>query len=121
MTSRPMNDAERAIAFLLERKHRGHENPVQIAEIRRALPNLSEREVKAAIENLRMLYRKPVGSKRDQPAGYFWIVSAEDQEAAARSYRQQILSMFRVLQVIDSPERMREFAGQLTLLEDSHG
>ena len=64
---------------------------------------------------LREEFGMPIGARREQPSGYFWIVDETDQEEATRAYRAQILAMCRTLRVLDSPRRRTELAGQVEL------
>lgn len=101
-------------------QHRGHEHPISISEIitTAALPGLqTERDVKAVVAELVLAHRCRIGSKRDQPSGYFWIVDAEDEHVAVAQYRAQLIQMGRRLRVIASDTAYREAIGQLNLLE----
>ncbi len=111
----PPEPVEALVAGLIW-EHAGRANPISIAEIRHRT-GLSERKVKDVVEQLRVTHRVPIGARREEPAGYFRIVDAEDREAAVGPYRSQILQMFRVLRVLDEPGRVRELLGQLRLEE----
>jgi hypothetical protein len=94
--------------------------PITIAHIIAACKTtygetVSERTVKGIVEQLRVSHRCPIGASREAPAGYFWIRTAADRETAVRPYREQILSMWRTLRVLDSPSALRELHGQLRL------
>lgn len=95
-------------------KRAGRRNPISIAEIQRQT-NLGERKVKEIVEELRVTHRAAIGASREEPAGYFRIMDAEDREAAVAPYRSQILRMFQVLRVLDDPAGVRELLGQLKL------
>jgi len=97
--------------------HAGRAHPISIAEIIREVPQpkLSVRTVKNVVEQLRVMHRVPIGASREEPFGYFRIVDAEDRAVAVRPYRRQILTMWRTLRTLDSPERCQELLGQLTL------
>jgi len=104
---------ERLVAAVIWR-HQGRTKPVTIAEVAEVV-NLDARKVKEIVEVLRVTHRCKIGAKRGDPAGYFWIVDAEDLKAAVEPYRNQILSMWRTLHVLDSRESMRELLGQMRI------
>lgn len=106
---------EAAIAEMVWPRRR--ECPVSIAGIT-AATGAEARAVKEAVENLVACHRCMIGARRGEPAGYFWIVSAEDQVAAVGPYKAQILAMLRRLRVLDSPEDYCAFIGQLPLEGD---
>lgn len=104
----------------------GRAHPIPIAEIIEwfeehaatvGTERLTERRVKDVVEQLRAAHRCPIGARRGQPEGYFWIVDAADREAAVEPYRRQILAMWRTLRVLDSTASLRELHGQLRLEE----
>jgi hypothetical protein len=115
----PPTALEAVIAELIW-NHAGRECPVSISEIIRDVGlgwafELNARKVKEVVEQLRVMHRVPIGARRTAPFGYFRIVDAADREAAVGPYREQILTMWRTLRVLDSPERCRELLGQLAL------
>lgn len=110
-----LNATENSVSTLVMFR-KGRSNPISIDAISRET-GLSPRQVKGVIESLRTTHRMPIGASREEPAGYFWIVDAEDQAAAARPYRNQILTMWKTLRVLDSRKRLRELLGQLKLEE----
>ena len=91
--------------------------PISIADIT-VCTGLDERTVKGHVEQLRSAHRCAIGSSRQAPAGYFWIRTAADRDTAVKPYREQILSMWRTLRVLDSPAALRELHGQLRLEVD---
>jgi hypothetical protein len=96
--------------------HQGRGSPIPIAKVQQ-LTGLAVRKVKEVVEQLRVMHRMPIGARREDPAGYFWIVDAADREAAVGPYRAQIRRMFQVLRALDEPARVRELLGQLRLQE----
>lgn len=74
---------------------------------------ITPRRVKAIVSELRR-NGQPIGASRGTPHGYYLIESGSEQEHTVRTYRRQILTMWKTLKRIDSTARMREFAGQLT-------
>jgi hypothetical protein len=103
---------EQTIADLIWLRERV--TPITIAAIV-ASTGLSERVVKHVVEHLRSTHRCAIGASREAPFGYFWIHTAADREAAVRPYREQILTMWKTLRVLDSPASLRELLGQLRL------
>ncbi len=97
-------------------KHTGRRNPISIAEITRQT-GFHARQVKEVVEQLRVTHRAAIGARREEPAGYFRIVDAEDLEETVGPYRSQILRMFQVYRALDEAHRVREFLGQLSLQE----
>ena len=81
----------------------------------RFLDEFTAREIKGAIRSLRQRHNCPIGSRRGNPKGYFWIRSEADREIALREYREQIKSEWAILRKLDSPARLAEFHAQLTL------
>ncbi len=98
-------------------KHKGRANPISLARLRE-LTNFSERHIKSVVEQLVVTHRIRIGARREEPVGYFVIVDAEDQLTAARTFRNQILAMWRRLKVIDDRRSLVEFLGQLNLGEN---
>ncbi len=98
-------------------RHQGRGNPISIARLIETFPEFTVRKVKETVEQLVVTHRCRIGARRGDPEGYFWVVDAEDQAAAVKPYRAQIIAMLRRLRVLDSPEDYREFVGQLQLDE----
>ena len=96
---------------------KGRANPISIAEIIQmaGVEGLSERTVKAVVAQLIETHRCRIGARRDEPSGYFWIVDADDQDAAVRPLKAQVRAELRRLRVLDSAEDYRHFMGQLAL------
>jgi hypothetical protein len=93
---------------------RGRHNPVPIAHLSEVIER-EARTVKGIVEDLRVKHRLPIGACRQEPYGYYWIVDAADQAAAVEPYRNQILSMWRTLAILDSKPALRELLGQLRI------
>lgn len=110
---------EALVAGLIWRRA-GRRCPIPIAEIQRQT-GLSERKVKEVVEGLRVTHRAAIGASREEPAGYYRIVDAEDREAAVGPYRSQVARMFRVLRALDDPARVKELLGQMTLEAEKEG
>jgi len=111
--SQPSSPMESIVANLIWRRQ-GRDNPISIAVIVENT-GLSAREVKQIVEDLRSQHRMPIGAKREDPSGYFWIVDASDREVAAAPYRRQILTMWETLRRMDSVEHLRELREKMTV------
>jgi hypothetical protein len=109
----PPTKEEVLVASLIWQR-RGRGNPISIARLRQ-LTGFSERQIKGLVEQLVVAHRMRIGARREDPAGYFMIETAEDLEAAVKPYRNQILAMWRRLRVLEKPQRLRELLGQLRL------
>ncbi len=104
-------------------EHPGRKRPISIAEIiahfdsKIALSDgpdrLTPRMVKEIVEQLRVAHGCPVGAVRGEPGGYYWIMDADDLEAAVRPYREQIKTMWRTLAALESAAKVREFWREL--------
>lgn len=106
---------ERVVAEVIW-SHQGRQNPISIAMLSRATGK-TDRDIKAIVEQLVVTHRMKIGGKRGEPVGYFVVVDAEDQEAAARPYREQIFAMWRRLRVLMGAHALREMHGQLRIEE----
>lgn len=109
----PPTKEEILVASLIWQR-RGRGNPISIARLRQ-LTGFSERQIKGIVEQLVVAHRMRIGARREEPAGYFMIETAEDLEAAVKPYRNQILAMWRRLRVLEQPQRLSELLGQLRL------
>jgi len=109
-------EEEAEVARHIWSRHRGRGNPISIAALQ-VLTGFSERAIKGIVEELVVKHRLPIGGRREEPFGYFVILDEEDQEAAARPYRAQILAMWRRLRVLDTPARLKALLDKLTLGE----
>jgi len=108
----PASAEARTVAFAVLARP-GWRKAISISELVEISGKLNERSVKAAVEELRTVFRLPIGSRREKPAGYFWICSPEDQDEGTKAYRRQLITTARTLRILDSPERLRELLGQL--------
>ena len=95
-------------------KHRGRTNPISIARLRE-ITGLSDRQIKGIVEQLVVTHKIRIGGRREEPAGYFVIESAEDLESAVKPYKAQIIAMWRRLRVLEAPQALKELLGQLKL------
>jgi hypothetical protein len=93
--------------------HQGRENPISIARLRE-ISGVGDRMIKAVVTDLIVTHRMRIGSRREEPAGYFMIRDAEDIEAGTRAYKNQFLSEALRLRVLD-PKGMQDLFGQLHL------
>lgn len=95
-------------------RHKGKDDPITIARLR-DLTGYTERIIKDTVEQLVVTHGMRIGGRRGEPAGYFMIETAEDQAAAVRPYKLQILAMWRRLRRLEEPHALRELLGQLKL------
>ncbi|GIU80160.1 MAG: hypothetical protein KatS3mg005_3398 [Bryobacteraceae bacterium] len=109
----PPTKEEILVASLIWQR-RGQGNPISIARLRQ-LTGFSERQIKGIVEQLVVAHRMRIGARREEPAGYFMIETAEDLEAAVKPYRNQILAMWRRLRVLEQTHKLMELLGQLRL------
>ena len=109
----PPTDLERRVGTIIA-QFRGKDRPVSIAQIS-VMTGFNERQIKGIVEQLVVTHRIPIGGRREEPAGYFMIETAEDREAAVTPYKRQILAMLRRLKVLESKQALSEFLGQLEL------
>ncbi len=109
----PPTKEEVLVASLIWQR-RGRGNPISIARLRQ-LTGFSERQIKGIVEQLVVAHRMRIGARREDPAGYFMIETAEDLEAAVKPYRNQILAMWRRLRVLEQTHKLMELLGQLRL------
>ena len=52
--------------------HHGAKKPAAASDLG-AILGMDRRAIAAAVRELVMVYQQPIGSKREQPAGYYWI------------------------------------------------
>jgi hypothetical protein len=71
----------------------------------------TEREIKAAVRELRREWLLPIGSSRKAPTGYFWIEAAADFIGWARVYRSQAIDELGTLYKLQRAN-FPELAGQ---------
>jgi hypothetical protein len=95
-------------------KHRGRANPISIARLHE-ITGLSDRQIKGIVEQLVVTHKIRIGGRREEPAGYFVIESAEDLESAVKPYKAQVIAMWRRLRVLEAPQALKELLGQLKL------
>lgn len=108
--------AEEVMVASLIWRQRGRSKPISIARVRE-LTNYSERQIKGIVEQLIVTHRMRIGGRREEPAGYYMIETAEDLATAVGPYRAQIIAMWRRLRVLLQPQALRELLGQLKLEE----
>lgn len=103
---------ERAVLKAL-RHHTSSTNPVALRTICEKA-DLSERQVKDCIRNLRLSFRLPIGASRSGAGGGYWFFVTDEDRVLFRSiYLRQILSELEVLRAVDSKEAVLELLGQL--------
>lgn len=82
------------------------------------LTGLSERDVKFAVQGLRLRHGYPVGSSRSKsPTGYYLISNVEELEDTVEPYHKQAITQLRVIRALMGPAKTRwqRFLGQLQL------
>lgn len=78
---------------------------------------VSDREVKAVIRDLRKDHQFPIVARRGAPAGYFWCAAKGDMEAFIKEFRTIALDELHTLSRIVKAN-FPELAGQLRLDTD---
>lgn len=111
----PPTAIERVIAEIIW-PHQGRQNPIAIATLSK-IAGKSERDIKGIVEQLVVTHRMRIGGRREEPAGYFVIVDAEDLAVAIGAYQKQIFAMWRRLRVLLSKRELAELHGQLVIEE----
>jgi biotin operon repressor len=107
---------ERVVAEIIW-THCGRKNPISNHMLCMATGK-SERAIKEVVQSLVVDHGIRIGGARiGEDHGYFMVMDAEDLEAAVKSYRNQILSMWRRLKVLCEAHALRELHGQLTIEE----
>ena len=71
--------------------HATFDCPLQ-GKVLRSYFDMSEREVKSVVEELRAEWVLPIGSRRMPPYGYYWITSPEEFKDWLRTMRGQAMS-----------------------------
>jgi hypothetical protein len=74
----------------------------------------TEREIKAAVRELRREWQLPIGSSRKPPTGYFWIETAAAFIEWSRVYRSQAIDELVTLYKLQR-SNFPELAGQQSL------
>lgn len=101
---------------------RGQANAIRIADIRAALPELDDRAVKAAVEELRIIAGLPIAAAKTPPHGYFIPQTAAEFDQMYERHRREGIKHFRVARLFrpqaDVVEMLR---GQLQLQPQRHG
>lgn len=102
--------------------HKGAANAITIREILRAFnvqrSTFNERTLKAAVKDLVERFGMQIGASRKPPYGYFFILTAEDQEEAARPLRNELKSLSRRLRRLSSKQELARLFGQVQLQLD---
>jgi hypothetical protein len=109
-------DEKRVLTFL--RFRRGVKQSMAIREMQvRMTKNdqLSDRQIKQAVRNLRMNFHLPIGSSKEAGGGYFIMVTDEDHAILRRHILDQVRAELGVLRCVDGPSAALELLGQLQL------
>jgi hypothetical protein len=97
---------------------RGQANAIRIADIRAALPDLDDRKVKDAVEELRTIARLPIAATKVPPYGYFIPQTPEEFDQMFERLRGEGIKLLLLARLFrphaDVVEMLR---GQLPLIE----
>lgn len=96
----------------LLRPHKGRAQARPISAIAERL-GMSERDVKAAVKSLVEDFGLPIGASRQEPHGYFFIVSADDLEFALRPLANEVISIARRMRKLGGSAIVKEMLGQI--------
>jgi biotin operon repressor len=96
----------------LLRPHKGRALARPISAIAERL-GMSEREVKGAVKSLVEDFGLPIGASRQEPYGYFLIVSADDLEFTLRPLANEVISIARRMRKLGGSALVKEMLGQL--------
>lgn len=106
-----LKEDERRVADLIHGRRAA--NPIKIKEIT-AETGYDERKVKAVCRTLRNYHLLPIGASRREPAGIFWISTAEEFMAYYHTTKAQALDELQTLGRL-CRRHFPELAGQLKL------
>ncbi len=91
--------------------------PISVESLQ-AILGVSDRSVKKAVEELRMLWKLPIGSSKGDPSGYYWIHSVEEFKEWLDRFLAQPKREFSTAHTM-ARANFPELAGQINfLLED---
>lgn len=76
---------------------------------------MSPRIIKSTVKSLIEDFGLPIGGSRQEPFGYFLIVSGEDLEAALRPLVHELQSIARRVKALTGEQRMAEIFNQARL------
>lgn len=107
----PLPDVHHRIARRIA--HHRHVHPVGLEELAEYV-GMDARGLKSAVRELRWRWLLPVGSRRSQPSGYYWIHDADEARAWAGEYLSQAREEFRLVRRLFA-RAFPSLAGQLTL------
>jgi len=71
-----------------------YQQPVRADWLAHAL-DTNLRSIAASVRELVMSHRLPIGSTRTRPAGYYWIRTREELEAACAMYHETAIELLR--------------------------
>jgi hypothetical protein len=101
------------------RGHKGRAAAISISTIV-AKYGMNEREVKLTVKSLVEDFGIPIGASRQEPYGYFLIVSAEDLESALRPLANEVVSLARRMRKLGGTSIVKEMLGQLRVEMEKH-
>jgi len=74
-----------------------------------------DRSIKDAIRGLVVNFKVRIGSSRNNPPGYYLVVTTEDATAAAQPLIGEIRHLVQRVRVLLDPHQLAELAGQIGL------
>lgn len=92
----------------------GNGAAIPIRELQ-SLTRLTAREIKGAVEGLRLRHRLRIGSSRGKAPGYYIIETLPEEDATFRTLIRQAIQMLRVANSLRDRHRILEALGQLEL------
>lgn len=107
----PISDDQRKILRNLK-YYKGAERTLAISWIQEHL-RLAPRAIKAAMKSLVEDFGVPIGASRQEPYGYFLIITPEDLEQALRPLQNEITSLARRVRTLAGAQRVAEIFGQV--------
>lgn len=109
----PMPPKQHDLLRLLQ-PHKGSENARPLASIIARL-GMPARDVKAAVKSLVEDFGIPIGGSRQEPYGYFLIVTPSDLEKALQPLRSEVQSIARRVRALAGNEVVAEMFDQVKL------
>lgn len=86
--------------------------PAQTISLQLGMP---ERRVKMIVKSLIEDFGIPIGGSRQEPVGYFLIVTPDDLEQALRPLRREVVSIGRRMRALTSDQQLGEIFNQVRL------
>jgi hypothetical protein len=109
----PLGPNERAVLQTV-RGRVGKSNAISLTELG-FLTQIDDRQVKAAVSDLRKNFKIQLGASRGTPGGYYLIATAAEARESAHYIVQQATSMLAVARVLLGRQAMADLYGQLEI------